>query len=385
MGYICSGIGIIMSTAGISGGLTFRRHRVCRIRLARLIECPGFAAAGRLNLIKEETGMKTRRVIVTFPSELQGDEAVAEAIGKAAEISRLAERGDPARASMLKQADAVISFMMHNELDRGDYALLKDGCLLQTLQAGVDALPFSDIPESVLICANTGAWADPMAEHILGMILSLGKYLQKCHRRMEEGQFDRSLVSTWFRGKTCGFIGYGGIAKAVAKLVRPMGMKIIAVNSSGRTDDKVDFIGDMGNLEKILTESDVLILALPLTRKTRGMIGETELSVMKNDAIFINPARGAVIDQKALFLHMKANPDFRVGIDAWWVEPHTHGEFRLDHPFFELDNLLGSPHNTNLVDGIFPIAARLGAENVRVFLEGSPPRGVVDRSEYDFS
>jgi len=105
---------------------------------------------------------------------------------------------------------------------------------------------------------------------------------------------------------------------------------------------------------------------------------------MKKDAIFINPARGPIIDQKALYEHMKANPDFRVGIDAWWVEPHTHGEFRLDHPFFELDNLLGSPHNTNLVDGIFPIAARLSAENVKAFLKGLPPRGVVDRSDYEF-
>ncbi|MDO9508741.1 MAG: 2-hydroxyacid dehydrogenase [Thermovirgaceae bacterium] len=328
--------------------------------------------------------MTTRRVIATFPPDVPGDEAVAKAIGNAAAISRIAERNDPERASMLKQADAVISFMMHNELDREDYALLKEGCLLQSLQAGVDALPFDDIPERVVICANTGAWADPMAEHILGMILSLGKYLQKCHKRLENGQFDRSIVSTWFRGKTCGFVGYGGIAKAVARLVSPMGMEIIAVNTSGKTDDQVDFIGDMRSLQKILKESDVLVIAVPLTKKTKGMIGKVELSMMKKDAIFINPARGAIIDQKALYEHMKANPDFRVGIDAWWVEPHTHGEFRLDHPFFELDNLLGSPHNTNLVDGIFPKAVRMGAMNVKAFLEGLPPRGVIDRTDYEF-
>lgn len=328
--------------------------------------------------------METRRVIVSFPPEAQGDEALEKALGSTASILRIPERGDLERPSMLRQADAVISFMMHNELDKEDYNLLKDGCLLQTLLAGVDALPFADIPERVIICANTGAWADPMAEHILGMILSLGKHLQKGHKRLEKGHFDRSLVSTWFRGKTCGFVGYGGIAKAVARLVRPMGMKIIAVNNSGKTDDQVDFIGDMGNLQKILRGSDVMVLALPLTKKSKGLIGKAELSMMKKDAIFINPARGPIIDQKALYEHMKANPDFRVGIDAWWVEPHTHGEFRLDHPFFELDNLLGSPHNTNLVDGIFPIAARLSAENVKAFLEGLPPRGVVDRSDYEF-
>jgi len=72
--------------------------------------------------------METRRVIVTFPPEAQGDEAVEKALGKTASILRIPERGDPERPSMLRQADAVISFMMHNELDREDYYLLKDGC-----------------------------------------------------------------------------------------------------------------------------------------------------------------------------------------------------------------------------------------------------------------
>ncbi len=325
-----------------------------------------------------------KKVLVTFPEDRAGDLALADALGGVAEISRIPERGDPSRSGALKEADAVISFMMHNELDPGEFSLLKEGCLLQSMQAGVDALPFSDIPERVTICANTGAWADPMAEHILGMILSLGKYLQKCHDRLGKGQFDRSIVSTWFRGKTCGFVGYGGIAKAVARLVRPMGMRVIAENTRGETDEDIDLIGTMDDLPRILQESDVLVIAVPLTRKTLGLLGEKELAMMKEDAILVNPARGAIIDQKALYERMKAFPEFRVGIDAWWVEPHTHGEFRIDYPFFELDNLLGSPHNTNLVDGIFPVAAGIAADNVRAFLEGQNPRSIVDREDYLF-
>ena len=328
--------------------------------------------------------MASKKVLVTFQDDKAGDLAVIEAIGNIAEIARIPGRDDPSRKNRLSEADAVISFMMHNEIDPEEFQLLKGGCLLQSMQAGVDALPFKDIPENVIICANTGAWADPMAEHILGMILSLGKYLQKCHNRLMKGQFDRSIVSTWFRGKTCGFIGYGGIAKAVARLLRPMGMRIIAVNTRGETDEEIDFIGTMEDLPVILEESDVLVVAVPLTRKTRGLLGERDLARMKKYAILINPARGAIIDQDALFERMKAFPEFRVGIDAWWVEPHTHGEFRIDHPFFELDNLLGSPHNTNLVDGIFPVAAKIAAENVRDFLKGRKPRGVVDREDYVF-
>jgi len=325
-----------------------------------------------------------KKVLVTFPEDQAGDQAVAKILAGKADISRIPERGDPSRVRALREADAVISFMMHLEIDPEEFSLLREGCLLQSMQAGVDALPFGDIPGKVIICANTGAWADPMAEHILGMILSLGKYLQKSHNRMIKGQFDRSIVSTWFRGKTCGFIGYGGIAKAVARLVRPMGMRVIAVNTRGRTDEDIDFIGTMEDLPRVLEGSDVLVIAVPLTRKTKGLLGVKELSMMKKDAILINPARGAIIDQKALYERMKAFPDFRVGIDAWWIEPHTHGEFRIDHPFFELDNLLGSPHNTNLVDGIFPVAAGIAAGNVNDFLEGKQPRSIIDREDYIF-
>ena len=325
-----------------------------------------------------------KKVLVTFPDDQAADLAVAEALRGVAECLRIPKAGDPSRSDALKGADAVITFITQKEMDQEELALLKEGCLLQSMQAGVDALPFDDIPERVIICANTGAWADPMGEHILGMILSLGKHLQKCHDRLSKGIFDRGIINTWFRGKTCGFVGFGGIAKAVARLVRPIGMKVIAVNTSGSTDEEVEFIGTLQDLPRVLEGSDVLVIAVPLTRKTRGLIGQKELALMKDDAILINPARGAIIDQKALYERMKAFPEFRVGIDAWWEEPLVQGEFRLDHPFFELDNLLGSPHNTNLVAGMFHVAAGIAAKNVRIFLEGGEPKSVVDRKDYQF-
>lgn len=326
--------------------------------------------------------MSNKIVAVTFDL---GEEtnAAAETVLTAAAETRWINSMDPTgRQTALSESDAVLSFMMHNEIQAGEYEYLKDGCLLQTMLAGVDALPFDAIPDTVTICANTGAWADPMAEHILGMILALGKNFMYCHRKLAEGEFDRSISSTWFRGKTCGVIGYGGIGKAVARLLRPMGMKIMALNTSGKTGDDVAFIGSMDQLDHVLADSDVLVVALPLTKKTRDLIGARELSLMKEDAILINPARGRIIDQKALYQRLKDFPDFRAGIDAWWVEPFTHGEFRVDYPFFELDNLLGSPHNTNLVDGIYPEAAGAAARNVVAFLKGGAPRSIVDPEDY---
>ncbi|MFP4482109.1 MAG: NAD(P)-dependent oxidoreductase, partial [Thermovirgaceae bacterium] len=167
-------------------------------------------------------------------------------------------------------------------------------------------------------------------------------------------------------------------------LMKAFGMKIMAINTSGQTDESVEFIGTMADLGRVLSKSDVVVVSVPLTRYTKGLITKKELEAMKPDAILINPARGPIIEEKALYEHMVENPDFKVGIDAWWVEPHVHGEFKLKYPFFKLENILGSPHNTNLVPEIYPIAVRRAAENVHRFLKGEKPKGIVDPADYEF-
>jgi len=112
------------------------------------------------------------------------------------------------------------------------------------------------------------------------------------------------------------------------------------------------------------------------------LIDYRELEWMKRDAILINVARGGIVNQKALYEHMKANPDFRVGIDTWWSEPSSHGIFTLEHPFFELQNLIGSPHIADHVPGIMPKATKQALENVKNYLLGKAVHGVVKRNDY---
>jgi phosphoglycerate dehydrogenase-like enzyme len=89
-----------------------------------------------------------------------------------------------------------------------------------------------------------------------------------------------------------------------------------------------------------------------------------------------------VIDESALYEHLLSHPDFWAGLDTWWIEPFKNGEFRVQHPFFELTNIIGSPHNSPLVAGVLPRAARRAAENVRRFLRGEPVTGVARREDY---
>jgi len=103
---------------------------------------------------------------------------------------------------------------------------------------------------------------------------------------------------------------------------------------------------------------------------------------MKEDAILINVGRGDVINQKALYDHLKSHPNFRAGIDTWWSEPAGRGELELDFPFFELPNIIGSPHCADHVPQSMPGATRKALENVKRFLLGNNIRGVLDRNDY---
>jgi phosphoglycerate dehydrogenase-like enzyme len=98
---------------------------------------------------------------------------------------------------------------------------------------------------------------------------------------------------------------------------------------------------------------------------------------MKPDAILINVARRAIIDEETLYEHLRTFPDFMAGIDAWWVEPFRYGEFRIDYPFLKLPNMLGSPHNSAMVLGALREGLRQATENVQRYLSGKPVTGIV--------
>jgi lactate dehydrogenase-like 2-hydroxyacid dehydrogenase len=115
-------------------------------------------------------------------------------------------------------------------------------------------------------------------------------------------------------------LGFGGVGQASARLFRATGAHIYAVTRSGRTGEPGDRAATLAELDEVLAEVDFLVISLPLTRTARRLIGRRELSLMKADAILVNVARAAIVDEDALYEQLLGNPTFSAGIDTWLEE-----------------------------------------------------------------
>lgn len=314
-----------------------------------------------------------------------GDEYVAmtqDVLGADAALEFLHGLPEDARAQAASRAEVVIGWNPVSELPAGALDDVPDLRLVQLLSAGTDSFDYASIPLHVQVAGNVGAYSAPIAEHVLAMTLALARRLPQRHASLAGGEWNQSERLITLNGAVCAILGYGGIGAATARLMRAMGARIQAVNTSGRVSDEVEFAGTLADLDQVLAAADVVVVATPLTTTTRGLIGARELALMKPTAILVNVARGAIIDEGALYEHLRQNPDFGAGIDAWWHEPRQDAAFQVGHPFFELPNLIGSPHNSGIVPGTISRAARRAAENVLRYLRGEQVTGLMDREDY---
>jgi len=323
--------------------------------------------------------MEPSHLLVGFNPDKGMKAIIEDHLSNLASLTYLSAAED--RTAAIETADIILSWNPPKEFADNEYALMKKARLMQLLSAGADHVPFKLFPETLVVAGNVGAYAQPMAEHVMAMTLALAKNLRESDKKLAAGNFDQHAVSRSLHGATCAVLGFGGIGKATASLMRAFGVRILAVNTSGTTDEEVDFIGTTKDLEHVLSHADIVVVSMPLSRSTKGLIGERELTWMKPDAILVNVARGKIIDEQALYEHLKSHPEFKAGIDAWWVEPIRHGRFEMHYPFLDLPNVLGSPHNSGIVPEALAEATREAVENVKRFMAGESVKGVFRREE----
>src|SRR6266566_4765763 len=243
--------------------------------------------------------MNKQHIVVTFDAPPQQKALLLELLGSEASLTFFNELPSAQRERALQEANVLLSWNFPREIQPADYPHLQQVRFIQLLSAGADHMPFAGLPSPTLVASNPGAYATPMAEHVLAMTLALAKRLLVENQKLRNGEFDQFTPNRLLAGMTAGILGFGGIGRATARLMRAFGMRIFAINSSGTSPEPTDFLGTLHDLEHVLRQSDVVVISLPLTSATRGLIGKQQLAWLKPDAILVNVARGAIIDEEA--------------------------------------------------------------------------------------
>ena len=248
--------------------------------------------------------------------------------------------------------------------------------------AGVETelLP-SLLERDVTVTNCAGVFAVPMAEHVLGIMLTFARALHVCARGTAEGLWvgrgARRRVTECIGelcGATVGIVGYGGIGRAVAQRAGAFGMRVLALRRRAQPDDAADEVWGPDRLDDLLRESDYVVLSCALTPQTRGLIGRRELALMKPEAVIVNVARGAVIDQSALIRALEGGRLRGAGLDVTATEP-----LPADSPLWRMDGVLITPHVSGMSPATHGRQFELLRENLRRYAAGEPLLNVVDK------
>ncbi|HMB66606.1 MAG TPA: 2-hydroxyacid dehydrogenase [Candidatus Bathyarchaeia archaeon] len=314
------------------------------------------------------------------------DKRSIETLSKYARVFSSSGLDEASLIQLLPSIDILLVFFWPSFLTAENLSRMSNLRLVQSILAGVNHIPFAQLDKKVLVCSNAGAYSDEVAEYTWALLLSAAKRIVDFHNSVKTEQWNlkRTLGGkevSILEERTLGILGYGGIGSAVAQIGKGFSMKIYAFSRKPVREKGVrSFQGDKGLLT-VLAESDAVIVSLPLTELTNKIIGAEKLATMKKDAILVNIARGELVDETALYEHLKANPNFRYATDVWWYREGKES-LKTTHPFFELPNFIGTPH----VSGPSGLAtgkpARFAVENVTRYLRGLKPRNIVNPAEY---
>jgi phosphoglycerate dehydrogenase-like enzyme len=248
---------------------------------------------------------------------------------------------------------------------------------IHSLWTGVDNVLCPEILASPLPLTNgRGVFRRPLAEWSIGAMLYFAYNMRRMIRQQQTGKWE-AFTTEEIRGKTLGIVGYGGIGSTAAELASPFGMRIVALRRRPELfnqDSLVDESFAPAKLDQMLAASDYVLLAAPLTDETRGMIGAAQIAAMKPTGVLINVGRGAVVDEPALVQALEAGKIRGAALDVFAVEPLPSG-----HPFYQLENVLLSPHTADHVQDFIHLAVESFLENLSRFRANEPLLNLVDK------
>jgi D-3-phosphoglycerate dehydrogenase len=290
------------------------------------------------------------------------------------------ESPDDASAPILAAAHAYQIGAARDELARhfhADADLLRRApnlLIVSSNGAGYDPVDVDACTAAGVVVVNqSGGNAHSVAEHALGMLLTLSKRIIQADRALRrDANVDRNaLMGNEVGGKTIGIVGLGNVGRRIAALCRGLlGMNVLAYDPYLSATVMAERGGEKVALDDLLRRSDFVSISCPLTKDNRGMMGAREFALMQPHAYFITTARGFIHDEAALADALRNKRIAGAGLDVWAKEPPPP-----DHPLLQFDNVLASPHTAGVTREARENMARIAAEQMLDMLDGKrPPR-----------
>jgi phosphoglycerate dehydrogenase-like enzyme len=222
---------------------------------------------------------------------------------------------------------------------------------------------------NVTVC-GTGSFGNPTTGIAWGLILELTRRIGFENARLKSGALWQSVVGLDVEGLTLGVIGLGKLGLRVAEVGRAFRMKVVAW-SQNITPERAQAAGVeyAASKEDLLKTADIVSIHIPLTPKSRGLIGARELGLMKPSALLINTSRGPIVEEAALLAALRERKIAGAGLDVYDIEP-----LPLEHPLRKLDNVVLSPHLGYVTAENFRTCYTGVVEDIRAYLDGKPIR-----------
>lgn len=243
---------------------------------------------------------------------------------------------------------------------------------VQLPYAGIDAFAERLRPHAqrgVLFTSGKGAYAQPVAEHALMLTLALQRQLPV---RLRATSWGTSAGLSLFGARVV-IVGAGGIARELIRLLEPFGVSVTVVRRSAGAVETADRTVHFSELNAVLPEADVVVLAAAATSETTGMIGREQLRLMRKDAVLVNIGRGPLVETDALVAALDAGEIYGAGLDVTHPEPLPAG-----HPLWTNQRCIITPHTADTPEMVLPLILRRVHDNVRAYVTDGRFVGVAD-------
>lgn len=241
--------------------------------------------------------------------------------------------------------------------------------VIAKIGTGIDNVDLAAAEEhGVPVTYTPGHNALSVAEHTLGLLLATARRHTEARRTVEAGGWrDEVALGSRISGSTVGIVGFGNVGKRVGTLLAGFDVDLLVYDPYVHTIDAELVRGENAPLDRLLAESDVVVINAELTDETRGMIGEGELAAMKDSAILVNTARGPIVDQGALVDALRSGEIAGAGLDVFEVEP-----LGADAALLEFENVVLTPHVAGTTNESRAETIDRLVESVLAILDGDP-------------